>query len=85
MPGILKHKLGHILGFRHEHIRVAKFAAQEPSQNLYPVTPYDPRSIMHYYLPPYGGSKEGHLSISDVEGALYYYGPPLYKFKEFDI
>jgi len=80
---ILKHELGHVLGFRHEHIRLGRFSRTEPNERLYPITSYDSQSIMHYFLPPYGGSKNGDITILDAEGAAFYYGPPLHLFNEY--
>jgi len=49
--GILTHEIGHILGFRHEHIRSGA-PAQCPRENTdstIALTQYDPQSVMHYF------------------------------------
>jgi len=81
MTGILRHELGHILGYRHEHIRLV---GGEPTvyrgATLFPVTAVDTHSVMHYYIRGVGGSKNGEISDLDVRGAQFYYGAPLYLF-----
>jgi hypothetical protein len=75
--GVLRHELGHVLGFRHEHIRVE---APDPCYNeditdVVDLTAYDSRSVMHYLC---GGAGDPHLRITslDKEGAQKLYGPP---------
>ena len=76
--GVLRHELGHVLGFRHEHARpeaprtcpddVDPFA-------LSPLTTYDPQSVMHYFCGS-AGTKKLTLTELDIRGASALYGPP---------
>lgn len=76
--GVLRHELGHVLGFRHEHIRSGAPAAcpNEDEFGTIPLTEYDPRSVMHYFCGR-SGSKELELTEIDIAGAVRVYGPPL--------
>lgn len=67
---VLVHELGHILGFRHEHIWLP--GAKEGIANAFKLTEYDSGSIMHYQdkLP------EG-LTPLDIIGARLVYGHPV--------
>ena len=51
--GILRHELGHVLGYRHEHISdKAPGCAEEKKDedhNWVALTPYDSKSVMHYF------------------------------------
>src|SRR5262249_38131640 len=49
--GVLRHELGHIVGFRHEHIRseAPPVCQGEPLFGAIPQTEYDPKSVMHYF------------------------------------
>jgi hypothetical protein len=75
--GVLRHELGHVLGFRHEHIRSEAPAAcpGEPLFGTTPLTAYDPRSVMHYFCGDVGAAE---LAITDVDraGAQKLYGLP---------
>ena len=76
--GVLRHELGHILGFRHEHIRneAPPVCPNEPLWDTQVLTAYDPTSVMHYFC---GGVGTNALKISslDRKGAQQVYGPPL--------
>jgi len=75
--GVLRHELGHVLGFRHEHIRPA---APDPCYNedltdVIDLTTYDSKSVMHYLC---GGAGDPQLKITslDKDGAQKLYGLP---------
>jgi hypothetical protein len=78
--GVLRHELGHVLGFRHEHIRSGAPAAcpGESLEGTINLTDYDPQSVMHYFC---GGVGSQELTITEVdkEGARKVYGLPLDK------
>ncbi|MBV7530639.1 matrixin family metalloprotease [Chitinophaga sp. sic0106] len=76
--GLLRHEIGHVLGFIHEQIRVgAPPVCREDviSGDFTEITDYDDRSVMHYYC---GG--KGTLSLAftdqDKKGAVEAFGPP---------
>ncbi|HEX8621419.1 MAG TPA: matrixin family metalloprotease [Allosphingosinicella sp.] len=76
--GVFRHELGHVLGFRHEHIR-AEAPADCPDEPLFDTKnlgKYDPQSVMHYFCGEVGSSD---LRISDLDrnGSQQVYGPPL--------
>jgi hypothetical protein len=64
--GVLRHELGHTLGYRHEHIAGVPGCRLENNQWT-ALTPYDPRSVMHYPCGG-GGTRLMQLSPSDVAG-----------------
>lgn len=61
--GVLRHELGHALGYRHEHIRNVPGCYKEGGQ-WQPLTPYDPQSVMHYFC---GGAGSLKLEISRTD------------------
>jgi hypothetical protein len=71
--GVLRHELGHVLGYRHEHIRGIAGCYQE-SGEWQPLTPYDAKSVMHYFC---GGGGNLSLTLTDVDrsGHQRLYGP----------
>lgn len=76
--GVLRHELGHVLGFRHEHIRSGAPAGcpGEPLFDTIDLTKYDPKSVMHYFCGDVG-STELAITQVDVDGAQRLYGLPL--------
>jgi hypothetical protein len=79
--GVLRHELGHVLGFRHEHIRSEAPPAcpNEPQFDTANLSLYDPKSVMHYFC---GGVGNPELAISaiDVTSSRKVYGLPLSDF-----
>lgn len=75
LAGILRHELGHVLGFRHEHTRPEAGACFEDN-NWRSLTAYDSSSVMHY--PQCNGTNAGDLVLTatDRAGAASLYGPP---------
>lgn len=74
LTGVLRHELGHVLGFRHEHIRdeaQAYFCKED--ENYRPITTYDAKSVMHY--PQCNGAGDWGLALSDMDarGAAFFY------------
>lgn len=80
--GVLRHELGHVLGFRHEHIwtKGTDCPAEQIIEDYLGAsligTNKDCSSVMHYICGGCG-SFEMKLSPSDIEGARSIYGPPL--------
>lgn len=74
--GVLRHELGHVLGFRHEHIRSGAPAVcpDEDTIDTVDLTAYDPKSVMHYFCGGVG-SRELRITDLDREGAQKLYGP----------
>lgn len=80
--GILRHELGHTLGFRHEHIVLNPLCTDElpdessttTVEDYRELTPYDVSSVMHY--PQCRPSQSGgyRQSARDFEGAIGIYG-----------
>lgn len=74
LVGILRHELGHTLGFRHEHTRPEAGTCFEDDR-WRALTPYDRKSVMHY--PQCNGTNNGLvLTDSDRAGAAALYGAP---------
>ena len=75
--GVLRHELGHVLGFRHEHIRseAPAICPDEPLGNTINLGDYDPRSVMHYFCGNVG-SRDLEITDLDREGAQRVYGLP---------
>lgn len=73
LVGILRHELGHTLGFRHEHTRPESGACFEDS-DWRPLTDYDKFSVMHY--PQCNGGGDWTLTLTDMDkrGAACLYG-----------
>ena len=83
--GVLRHELGHVLGFRHEHVRIEApmDCPDEEMADTRALTEYDPESVMHYFC---GGMGNRELAITtlDKQGAQAIYGPPLSLFEFVD-
>lgn len=74
LAGILRHELGHGLGFRHEHTRPESGACFEDA-DWRPLTSYDAFSVMHY--PQCRGQGDWSLTLTslDQNGAACLYQP----------
>lgn len=64
LQGVLRHELGHILGFRHEHTRPEAGACFEDS-SWRALTAYDAASVMHY--PQCNGTQTGDLVLTNLD------------------
>jgi hypothetical protein len=84
--GVLRHELGHVVGFRHEHIRsgAPAICPHEDTTGTINLTDYDPRSVMHYFC---GGVGSKKLEITEIDriGAQQLYGPPLSTFQHMEV
>jgi hypothetical protein len=74
LQGILRHELGHTLGFRHEHTRPEAGTCFEDNQ-WQALTGYDRDSTMHYPQCNGNGSWTLALTALDRAGAAALYGP----------
>lgn len=72
LAGVLRHELGHTLGFRHEHTRPEAGTCFE-NTSWRALTPYDSSSVMHY--PQCNGTQAGDLVLTSLDrtgaGVLY--------------
>lgn len=78
-PGVLRHEIGHILGFRHEQVSPdapVECLGQERIGNVKPVTPYDYNSVMHYMCGMFDNTKM-IFTQKDTLGSRIMYGGPL--------
>lgn len=73
LRGILRHELGHTLGFRHEHIRPENTSTCKETPTFRAITEYDRRSTMHY--PFCDGEGDWSLQITELDaiGAAFFY------------
>lgn len=66
--GILRHELGHILGYRHEQLHgVSGCDTKGDNGPWLPLTAYDPKSVMHYFCGD-AGTLDLKLTQQDIEG-----------------
>ena len=64
LTGVLRHELGHTIGFRHEHTRPESGTCFEDT-NWRALTAYDSSSVMHY--PQCNGSQNGDLVLTNLD------------------
>ncbi len=64
LTGVLRHELGHTLGFRHEHTRLSSTGCYEDAA-WRALTNYDSSSVMHY--PQCKGTQTGDLVLTSMD------------------
>jgi hypothetical protein len=64
LTGVLRHELGHTLGFRHEHTRPESGTCFE-NNSWRALTAYDSSSVMHY--PQCNGTQTGDLVLTNLD------------------
>jgi hypothetical protein len=78
LTGVLRHEVGHTLGFRHEHTRpeASPRSGCFEDTNWRVLTGYDASSVM--FNPSCGGNNRGDLVLTqlDKQGVAALYGPP---------
>ena len=90
--GTIRHVLGHVLGFRHEHIspeaKELGVESHEPIQfgemGGLRLGEYNPQSVMHYHLGD-TGSTEYEITPGDAGGLRLLYTLPEDLVSEFDL
>lgn len=72
--GVMRHELGHVLGYRHEQVQGVTGCYPEDG-TWKPLTDYEPRSVMHYLCGD-GGTRTLQLTDADRTGHRKLYGRP---------